>query len=305
MKRQKNKKAELTTQQIVTLVILIASFAIILFLLVRLNLGETTEKEICHNSVVLKGNSKLPDNALILDCKTNYICFTKDGDCDKMKNSELKKVGSEEEVYQILADELADCWWMFGEGKINYVKKDLNSKLYCSICSQIAFDKSVKEIPGLEEGFLSQDNLYEFMSNEKLSGDEETYLEYLMGLEESGNLKENLMKTKEGSKGLIFSEINLDNYYSVVMGISSEMSEFKWGALAGTIGLGLSVILPGGPIVGAIIAGVFYYKGTEIPVFLGTVVKGDSGNDYLAPTIIESNSQKFEELKCKEIVTKA
>ena len=52
-----NKKGELTTHQLVGLIILIVSFAVILFLLFRLNLGETTNKEICHNSVIMKGKS--------------------------------------------------------------------------------------------------------------------------------------------------------------------------------------------------------------------------------------------------------
>ncbi|MCK5149776.1 hypothetical protein KAJ87_02530 [Candidatus Pacearchaeota archaeon] len=299
------KKGELTTQQIVMLIILITSFVIILFLLFRLNFGETTEKEICHNSVVLKGNSQLPDNALSLDCKTSYICISKDGSCDKMKNSEIKKVASDEEVYQILADELADCWWMFGEGKIDYVQKDLISNLYCSLCSQIAFDESVKEIPGFEEGIFNQKDLYDFMSKEKLSGGEKTYLEYLMGLQEAEKIREELVKTEVGSGGVDFPKIILDNYYYVVMGISSKISKLQWGALAGTVGLVTAIIFPGGLIVGAVIVGASFIAGREVPTLLGVFVKGDSGNEYLSPTIIEANSKEFNELECKEIVTKA
>ena len=42
------KLAELTTQQIVTIVIILVSFAIILIFIVALNLGEASNKEICH-----------------------------------------------------------------------------------------------------------------------------------------------------------------------------------------------------------------------------------------------------------------
>jgi len=48
------KKAELTTQQIVTIIILIISFAVILFFIFRMNFGEIEKKEICHNSVLAK-----------------------------------------------------------------------------------------------------------------------------------------------------------------------------------------------------------------------------------------------------------
>ena len=55
MKFLKNKKGEMTTQQIVLLIILIASFAVILGFLFKLNFGAESEKDICHNSVVLRG----------------------------------------------------------------------------------------------------------------------------------------------------------------------------------------------------------------------------------------------------------
>src|SRR3989339_574623 len=84
-----NKRGELTTQQIVGLIILITSFAVILFLLFRLNLGEISEKEICHNSVVLKGQS--PSNFEVgnLDCKTNYICISGGEDCKDFNHTNI------------------------------------------------------------------------------------------------------------------------------------------------------------------------------------------------------------------------
>src|SRR3989339_538597 len=80
-----NKRGELTTQQIVGLIILITSFAVILFLLFRLNLGEISEKEICHNSVVLKGQSPSNFDVGNLDCKTNYVCISGGEDCKDLK----------------------------------------------------------------------------------------------------------------------------------------------------------------------------------------------------------------------------
>ena len=82
----------------------------------------------------------IPAYELAINLLTNYIepdlCLTKDGNCDKMAGSyESEKVNNAEEVYQILADEMADCWWTFGEGKLNYVGSDFKSNLYCSLCS--------------------------------------------------------------------------------------------------------------------------------------------------------------------------
>ena len=90
MKIKKSKKGELTTQQIVILIVVITSFVIILFLLFRLNLGETSNKEICHNSVVLKSKGK----GFIgkLDCKTSYVCISGGGDCEDISPSATIKI---------------------------------------------------------------------------------------------------------------------------------------------------------------------------------------------------------------------
>ena len=49
----KNKRGELTTQQIIMITIIIISFVVLLYFLFRLNPGETSSKQVCYNSVVL------------------------------------------------------------------------------------------------------------------------------------------------------------------------------------------------------------------------------------------------------------
>jgi len=47
-------KGELTTKQLITIIILIASFAVILLLIFRLDFGKITDDQVCYNSVVLQ-----------------------------------------------------------------------------------------------------------------------------------------------------------------------------------------------------------------------------------------------------------
>lgn len=136
---KRGKKAELTTTQLVALIILIMSFAIILFLLFRMNLGEETIKEICHNSVVLVGKSELLGS---LDCKTTYVCIGKE--CEDFNPTINVKAETKEEIASAIQKEIDDCWWMFGEGKIDYTLK--TNGYHCAICSVIKFDKSLEEI---------------------------------------------------------------------------------------------------------------------------------------------------------------
>ncbi len=150
-----NRKGELTTQQLVTLIILIVSFGIILFLIFNLGLGETTNKEICHNSVLLKSKSVIGGE---LDCKTNYVCISGGGDCEgfnedytikidmepKPTEEKTKEVLIKEDIMKAIAEEMADCWWMFGEGKVDYVGgiKAIDNNV-CSLCSVVAIDKNI------------------------------------------------------------------------------------------------------------------------------------------------------------------
>ena len=150
-----NKKGEITTKQIVTLIILIVSFVIILFLLFRLNLGRATDKEICHNSVVLKSAGK----GLVgqLDCKTNYLCISGGNDCEGISPTETVKINLnkeddviKKEIMKVIADEMADCWWMFGEGKVDYIGLGIDDALFgevnCALCSIISFDEKVQKV---------------------------------------------------------------------------------------------------------------------------------------------------------------
>lgn len=297
--KRKTKKGEITTQQIVLLIILIASFAVILFFLLRLNLGKTSESEVCHNSVVTRGSGVIPKESIPLNCKTVYACLTKDGSCEKMTSPDIKKVKTKEEVYETLANEMADCWWQFGEGKLNYVGKDLlNKNLYCSICSQINFDDSLDMF---ENGEIDKREFYDYLANTKMS-DGTSYLDYLVGLEGSQEIKDTL-----SASGSDFGKINLEKQYYVMMGVVSDVSVLKWVLFGVGAGAGVAVIVltagAGTPAVLAIAIGAA--TGGAGGYFAGTMVKGASGDSYMTPTMIESNSKDYEALNCKDIKTLA
>ena len=171
-----NKKGELTTKQLVVIIILIASFIIVLFLLFRLNLGETSAKEICHNSVVLRGKSG--GLAGHLDCRINYLCISGGEDCKGISATSTIKVDPDGEEFKnetmkAIADEMSDCWWMFGEEKINYAGGDLPKKTACSICSIVEFDEKLKKSP-----MISYQEFYDYLRTTPKTSSQ-TYLQYL------------------------------------------------------------------------------------------------------------------------------
>jgi len=301
-KKRGTKKGEITSQQIVLLIVLIISFAVILYFLFTLNLGKTSDSDVCHNSVTERGSGVIPSESIPLNCKTSYICLTKDGSCEKMTNPQIEKVSTATEVYATLAQQMADCWWMFGEGKLNYVGKDFNSELYCSICSQVVFDNSLTMFPN---GQIQQSDFYDYMANTKMSNQNITYLDYLVGLNTAID-----MKTTLATNGASFGTIDISKQYYVMMGIFSKVGVLKWTLVAGGAGIvvaGITVATAGVGTIPAliIITGAGGAAGTA-GYLMGTKVSGESGNDYISPTIIEADpSILASKLKCASIKTLA
>ncbi len=192
MKKIFNKrKGELTTQQIVGLIILITSFLVILFLFFRLNLGGETQKEICHNSVVLAGKgtlAKIATGGSSLNCETSYVCISGGDKCEGINPTEtikidLSKDDAKNEVMRAIADEMANCWWMFGEGKINYIngfaeKANPFSKNSCAVCSIVKFDKTIQK--KYSNGISYEDFVEKGLSQSK--NNQENYLKYIYGV---------------------------------------------------------------------------------------------------------------------------
>jgi hypothetical protein len=293
----KKKKGEMTTEQIVLLIILIVSFAIILFFLVRLNLGKTTEQETCHNSVVTRAAGVLPKDSIPLNCQTQHVCITKDGSCEVLTNAYTEKAKTKTEVYSILANLMADCWWMFGEGKLNYVKDQVKENLYCSICYQFAFDNSVDFF---ENDEIDEKEFYTYLSKTNLSDGETSYLYYLTELNDVSSVEKLL---KDNSKD--FGKISISKYQYIVMGIMSEIGVGAWFGTGVAVGVGIAVaVVTGGasiPLTVAILGGATV--GGAAGYFAGTTIKGESGQEFLTPTIVEAESEKFKALKCDRIKT--
>jgi hypothetical protein len=309
-----SKKAELTTTQLVTLIVLILSFVVILFFLFRLDLGKETTSELCRNSVLLRGSVVVPTDSIPLDCSREYICISESGSCEKMTKPELKKVKTDYEVYQILAEEMANCWWMFGEGKVDYIGEKSFRNNYCSICSQIVFDESIKNIPSFSSGQLDKNLFFDYLKNEKYS-ESQTYSEYLFGTNDLNSFKESLGVSSNSP--LDFGTIDFSKSYFVVMGIINEPQEiWKWGSAGAGVGLvsglmvGFFTTTPIGWAVGAVVVGTSAIVGgvsqIKSPEILAITIEGKGiPNKFLAPTIIEANSEKFDLLNCEEILTKA
>lgn len=315
----KKTKGTISVTMIVSIILLVVSFIVILGWVVLSNPQGSSEKEICHNSVVAKGIKGVPAEVLPIKCSTEYLCISKYkrgyGNCDEMLNPAVEKAETKAELYDILADKMAECWWMFGEGSITYVDNTLTKNNYCSICSQILFDDSLKTIEGFESGTISKDDFYEYLT-EKDHSDSQSYAQYLFGTNDIDGLKKGF--SDNASANVIFGNIEIGKQYYLVTGITSEVSKVGWvlrGAVVGgavVVGLatfgvgtaGFAAILVGEAAGGAAAGGISYWVGS--PEIGAIVIDGkDVKNKFMVPTIQEAESDRYDSLNCEDVLTKS
>lgn len=223
MKKQKtklNKKGELTTQQLVMIIILIISFAVILFLIFRLNLGRTTNSEICHDSVVKKSNPVLALLSGELKCKTDYVCISGGEKCSGIVASSTVNVDAnkKEEILKAIAEKMADCWWMFGEGKLDYTGGGgVAGTTACAICSIIEFDDKIKS--AFKDGITYKEFIDSLNTPMKL-GEAETYLGYIYGFNNLNSVLEEYPTSLKADYLDTTRKISLEGKYMIRTGIA-------------------------------------------------------------------------------------
>lgn len=253
-----NKKA-IEVKVLISMIILILSFALILFLWYQFSWQGTINQETCHTSVILKKST--PEKPLIgeklvevpLRCQTEKICLTSgflDQGCDEfegIKGVAKKRVSSEEDVLEVLSDSAADCWSMMGEAKGPMVfsreLSRIDQKFYGVICSRIAFsDKVQEEYPVIEHA-----SLVEYLKTRRVS------------LESSDTYWDFLTQGTQANEGVNFEGANIDTSLSY----ANVYLEADWGAfnklLAAASGgllfsaIGTSFAGPAGAVIGFVV----------------------------------------------------
>lgn len=193
-KKMKEKKGTLTTKMLVTLILLIVSFVIIFYFLVMFDWTGRIDKEVCHQSVIYRAT--LPSFAGLkgyvpLKCKTNKICITSGlvgGDCEEFENLKginKMKVKNEEQIEQILAREIVDCWRTMGEGKVQVFSQWMADTYgigkvgsSCVICNRVAFDKESLQKADID---LDKVDVMNYMMTHAVPNQNISYYGYLSG----------------------------------------------------------------------------------------------------------------------------
>jgi hypothetical protein len=165
----RSRKADITANQIITIVILIVSFAVILMFFFMLNIKGNVDAESCKNSIALKAIPVF-GRAISLRCQTQDICLSMGGNCEGMKTgTQTIKVKSGDYIalYGKLAELHRDCFWMMGEGQV-----DIGSRI-CAVCNVISFDETIKQ-----KGIFSQEDYMKYLEEHSVPGKDISYLYY-------------------------------------------------------------------------------------------------------------------------------
>ncbi len=143
-------KRGMSWEMLIGIIVLAVTIAILLIFLWRADFKNIPNSQICHDSVVLKttGGGYVGG----LNCKTDYVCISGGGKCTNMNPTITINVDptNKTQIMKAVSDQLAQCWWTFGEGKLDYqgvyahIFAGLGSSPVCGVCSIVGFDSTIQ-----------------------------------------------------------------------------------------------------------------------------------------------------------------
>lgn len=318
------KKAEVSTSFIVTLIILVISFVIILFVVFTFDWSGTISKEACHESAVyrsLKWKFVEASEVLPLKCQTEQICFSMSGkDCKELtstKDNPVKKVKlskdpdkAREKIKEVLAESMVDCHWMFGEGKLDFMPHHStvwDDTPYGLICNWVVLDDEAKE--NVKD--ISYGEFYAYLE-QKTRKDGRSYLEYLYpGWRHSSNSIKLFEQFKQSNRevgntaleGVEFKDWKMDldaedgNAVIVIMAPEGEGAEWLGAGFTSATVLGGALLIISG--VGAPLGVGLMGLSTATATVAGGAVfwySYDEDYSYAPPTIYPFNTTELRKM---------
>ena len=169
----KNKKG-LEAEVLIGIIIIIMVSVVIFFFLRGLTWKGVIDREACHQSVLMRSlPSAIGDSlkkTIPLKCKTEKILIDFD---------------DEELIKNRIANAMYDCWWMLGEGKLDFFSETGTfgiEKTSCIICSTLKFDGNVRNKFG-------EIDLTDYLQDGQIPLKNQTYLEYFSDMEKDSKIK--------------------------------------------------------------------------------------------------------------------
>ena len=205
----------MTSQQLVTLIILIVSFSIILIFFFVLDLTGTIDEESCRNSVSMRGAfSFLGQSLITLKCPTKDVCISFGGGCGAGFSNDATniEVQSKGELTSEVGKLIKNCWWMMGEGNSKY------SSNGCAICYNIKFGEDV--LKQFEGGQLPYSQIYNSLAVTPLDNSDESVLFYMYNLNSIESVRNKLVQDVDID--IQTANLDLTKEYAVVTSVNDD-----------------------------------------------------------------------------------
>jgi len=248
---QKNKRGEMTSKQLITVIILIVSFGIILFFWSMFNWQGDINRETCHTSVVLRASATFKGwefmNNIPLKCQTDRICFKNSlfsNGCDIYGESVRNvNAGNKDELLDFITEDIYNWHKTLGEGKINFFETTwfIHDK-HCLIDSVYSFDDNTQKAVA-KEGGITFGEIYRKLDSKKNS-DGVSYFKEMYGTDLDSYLGN--LKSDNPQLIVLNQKINLSNNYALIGGIipgTNKLATFTAIGVGVTGGVILAIVL--------------------------------------------------------------
>jgi len=313
-----NKRGD-TNWFMISLIVVLFCFAVIVIGVIKFPWQKTIDREACSQSVLIRGIlpggvAPIKDFAT-LRCQTRSVCITSKmtgkGECDNLgKNFETVRVRgdkdeTERKIKMFLAQEMADCWNMFGRGQWQIFSREwtLKEGLQLSrgiVCDKIEVDKTILEgsSTNVQDDLKEIGGMTYYLVTHKVPGVNVSYMDYLANSPEGEAAKAlygQIIPSKSGENiadkvsqedkfalentqsknvnSIIYIETTLTNIGPMIGGgIGAVVGGFFGGGSSIFIGGGLALGAGVGDDIATFAAGLPGKNGKENDVFVGGLI---------------------------------
>jgi hypothetical protein len=244
---------------VVSIILAVITLAVFVLIFVFFPFQQTIDRAACKESILLKAilpGGDVPAKDLVsVRCKSRVICLTTKasgkGNCtgigktyETQRLSATTVIEQKEQIRMFLAREMADCWNMFGEGKLQIFSRawkitdaDVSKGI---ICDKIEFDDSIlfgKDKDDPSDDIKNITGLVQYMTTHKVPTQNYSYMDYLRNtpegdsaaqlygslvpIETSADLKNSDFLNLTGVKAITYIETTNTNLGKVIAGTTA------------------------------------------------------------------------------------
>lgn len=325
------KKGEITSGQLILMILLIIGFVIIVYFLYSIfNWNPIIDEQACHESVVFRSTVNFgfikSSKIVPLKCQTEKICMSMSkNDCNQVgkntPNNPVTKINldkdpikARQQILDQFAESMRKCHSMLGEGqllfmpeRIGWGEKYWTGTNYCLICARIVLDEEAMQ----KIDDISYAELYRELGTKALP-DKKSYLEYLYPDWKDWHsvwrlfqqFKDNKLSQLQNINTIEDWKMNISDEggFAIVAQIAPKsywMVFTKAGAGLGATAIGAAII--GAPITvtlgGAALVGgaIFWYYS---PTGQGVEGVADNPIAYSPPAVVPYSLENLQGMKC-------